>query len=123
MKKVLLILMALLCMTASCTPKKPSGETTENPPMEDGPRDGFFLKGKVLAIDEHIEVEVIESDYAYGVYWVLVSDATVYEDASGESVSKDAITVGDTVEIAYGGQVMMSYPPKIVAARIRLSAQ
>jgi hypothetical protein len=28
--------------------------------------------------------------------------------------------VGDTVEITYGGQMMMSYPPQIVATAISL---
>ncbi len=105
----------MLCMTASCAPRFPS----ETPPEDEGPRGGFFLKGKILALDEHIEVEVIESDYADGVYWVIVSDATAYENASGEGITKGDLAVGETVEIEYGGQVMMSYPPKIVAKTIK----
>lgn len=119
MKKILLILMAMLCMTASCAPGWPGQNTGDDASEGDVPRGGFFLKGRVTAIDGHIEVEVIKSEYAFGVHWVLVSDATVYENANGECITKSDLAVGDTVEIEYGGQVMMSYPPKIVAKSIQ----
>ena len=80
----------------------------------------FVLKGIVKSVSDHsqLEVEVIESDYAYGIYWVHVSDAT-FVDADGNSISVNDIKAGDTINITYGGQVMMSYPPQIVAYKIQ----
>ena len=82
--------------------------------------EGFVLKAIVKSTSDpnRIEAEVIESDYAFGIYWVLTSGDTVFYSADGVAVSRDAIKVGDTVEITYGGQVMMSYPPQIVASKI-----
>ena len=114
-RKIIWILLALLCMSVSCT---------ETPSEQQEPaRGGFFLKGRVLAVNDHIEIEVIESDYADGIYWVLTSDTTEYRAADGSVTSRSALAVGDIVEIEYGGQVMMSYPPQIVAARIRILAR
>ena len=84
--------------------------------------EGFVLKAIVKSTSDpnRIEAEVIESDYAFGIYWVLTSGDTVFYSADGVAVSRDAIKVGDTVEITYGGQVMMSYPPQIVASKIQI---
>ena len=91
MKKYLLLALALLtlCMVG-CHPNEediPSGE-------------GFVLKAVVKANNssDRIEAEVIESDYAYGIYWVLISDATEIKDASGNKISKNDIKVGDILE-------------------------
>ena len=83
----------------------------------------FVLKAKVTAqaSDGRIEVEVIDSDYAFGIYWVLINNETRFLDQGGGSISAEDIKVGDTVEISYGGQVMMSYPPQIVAKKIKLA--
>ena len=79
----------------------------------------FVLKAVVKNTDTkgQLEVEVIESDYAEGIYWVHTSDAK-FVDAEGKSISVNDVNVGDTVKITYGGQVMMSYPPQIVAYKI-----
>ena len=78
----------------------------------------FKLRGTVTSVGDRIEVDVIESEYAFGIYSVIIANQTVFKSASGKSISKDDIKVGDTVDIYYGGQVMMSYPPQIVAAKI-----
>ena len=44
----------------------------------------------------------------------------VYLDKNGNRTVKAFLKVGDTVEITYGGQVMMSYPPQIVALKIQV---
>jgi len=83
--------------------------------------DDFQMVVKVLNIGEKIEVEVFESENdASGIYWVITSDETEYFNQNGEKLSKENIEIGDTIEIFYGGQVMMSYPPQIVAKKIVL---
>ncbi|MBO5356218.1 MAG: hypothetical protein J6A95_00470 [Clostridia bacterium] len=81
----------------------------------------FVLKAIVKKVTgEHIEVEVIESDYAFGVYWILTSSQTKYYNENSSLVARSNIKVGDTVEISYSGQTMLSYPPQIVAYTICL---
>ncbi len=71
----------------------------------------------VTAVGEKIEVEVLESEYTSGPHWVITSDGTVYEK-DGRKIKRSDISVGDTVEIFYNGQVMLSFPPQIAARRI-----
>lgn len=80
----------------------------------------FIMEAIVQGVGEKIEVEVINSDYAFGIYWVLLAkDAKIY-NSSNIPISKEGLSVGDRVEITYGGQVMMSYPPQIVAQSIKI---
>ena len=75
---------------------------------------------KNVNTDTGLEVEVIEGEYgASGIYWVIISKDTVFADANGNRISKNSLKVGDTIEITYGGQVMLSYPPQIVAKKIQ----
>ena len=83
----------------------------------DAPGSDFKMTAKVTELGEKIAVEVIESEYTFGIHWVITT-ASKYYDAEGNEISRSDIKVGDTVEILYSGQVMMSYPPQIVAARI-----
>ena len=77
------------------------------------------MLASVVAVGEKIEVTVIEGDYgASGPYLVITGDATAYRDSEGNAIGRGDLKAGDEVEIYYGGQVMMSYPPQIVAARI-----
>ncbi len=79
----------------------------------------FVLKAIVKKIEnDRIVVEVIESDYAFGVYHVLTASAKYY-NKNGSQVTRQSIMVGDTVEITYSGQTMLSYPPQIVGYSIR----
>lgn len=82
--------------------------------------EAFVLKAVVNSVTDRLEVEVIESDYAFGVYWVLVNENTKFEDSEGSAIGLSDIKPGDTIEITYGGQVMMSYPPQIVAWKVTL---
>ena len=114
MRKIIWIILACLCLGTSCV----SGGDPTPSPSEDVPRGGFFLVGTVRAIDDRIEIAVTEGDYAEGIFWVLTANTTEYRDAQGRVIDRDALAVGDTVQVEYGGQMMMSYPPQIVAARI-----
>ena len=81
--------------------------------------DGTRMSAEILAIGEKIEVQVIEGDYEVsGIYWVIISPDTKYFVADGKGASLADFSVGDKIEIVYGGQVMMSYPPQIVAKKI-----
>lgn len=83
--------------------------------------EGVKMTAKIVSIGERIEVEVIEGEYgATGPYWVITSSETTYLDKNENVVSRSSLSVGDTVEIVYSGQVMMSYPPQIVALKIRI---
>ena len=86
---------------------------------DDGEKmDRFDIRAVVNTVSEKIEVEVIEAEYASGIYWVITSDSTVFLDRDGNKIKRADIKEGDSVEITYNGQVMMSYPPQIVALKI-----
>lgn len=88
---------------------------------DNGSATGVKMTALVKNIGEKIEVEVIEGEYgASGIFWVNVSDETVYVDKNNYIISASDLEIGDIVEITYGGQVMMSYPPQIVASIIRI---
>ena len=78
------------------------------------------MTAEIVKIEEKIEVTVLESPVAEGPYLVITGEQTVYRNAKGKSVTRDDLAVGDTVCIAYSGQVMMSYPPQIVALSITI---
>lgn len=81
----------------------------------------YVLKAIVKAVtNEHIEAEVIESNYAFGIYWILTPNETNYYNENGSEIGKGNIKVGDTIEITYAGQTMLSYPPQVVAYTVRL---
>ena len=109
LKAILLVLG--LSLIVSCTDGE--GEVTEQTP--DG---SVVMKAQIKEIGEKIEVDVVESEYTTGVHWVITSDATQYFDKDGNKINRSDLKRGDVVEIRYSGQVMMSYPPQIVAARI-----
>ena len=118
MKKIILILSILLlfALLISCDmgddeQTMADGDTTENVKMT----------AVIINIAEKIEVEVIEGEYgASGIYWVNVSSDTIFTDANGNCISASNLKIGDIVEITYGGQVAMSYPPQISAKQIQI---
>ncbi len=85
------------------------------PPRLDG---RVSMIARITALDERITVEVIESPYAFGTHTVHTPPETVYLDEHGKPTDRTAFSVGDAVQIRYSGQVMLSYPPQIVAAEI-----
>ena len=109
MKRNFLVL-ALALLTLCAVGCQPQGE-----------QNSFTLKAIVKSTEDlgRIEVDVIESDYASGIYWVLIGNGTKITDSHGKAICVTDIKVGDTVEITYSGQVMMSYPPQIAAIKIK----
>ena len=134
---ILILALALMVM-ASCSPvendKSEDGEHNAQSSTPNGggnnieedereapaPENNFYLAGKVTGISDRIEIDVTDGEYAYGVYWILVSGETEILDANGNTISLDGIKIGDTVEVTYGGQVMMSYPPQVSAIKVKL---
>ena len=115
MKKLFktVILMLLMLSLSAC------GKHNAEENGGDTPGDGFKMTAKIEAIDEKITVDVIEAEYTSGVHLVILSDSTKILSENREKIKKSDLKVGDTVEILYSGQVMLSYPPQIVAASIR----
>lgn len=106
---ILAILIAGACLF-SCTADADNGG--------EKPGDRVKMVASVTELGEKITVEVIESEYTFGTHWVLTAPSTEYYAKDGTRISRTDIKVGDKVEILYSGQVMMSLPPQIVAARI-----
>ena len=77
-----------------------------------------WMEATVTEAGERLLVEVTRSDYTSGPHIVLVNDGTVIEDEDGNPLSASSIKQGDKLTILYSGQVMLSYPPQIVALRI-----
>lgn len=104
--KYIILALAMSCLTA-CAPE------SEVPQ--------FKMTAKVEGVGTELSVTVIEAPHGNsGPFWVLVSSDTPVTDAEGRAADYTSINVGDTIEITYGGQVMMSYPPKISAQSIRV---
>lgn len=103
---VLLLALALLCLS-SCNG---NGGGDVQPT--------FKMKATVQSVGEKIQVDVVQAEYTSGVHWVITGEETEYRSKSGETLTRADIHPGATVEILYNGQVMMSYPPQIVATRI-----
>ena len=82
-------------------------------------KDEPIMVAEIVAIGDKIEVNVIEGEYdASGIYWVNVNSSTTVKTSDGKSIKLSDLAVGDRIEITYSGQVMMSYPPQIVAKKI-----
>ena len=103
-KRIMLLTSALLLM--SCT--APEGDSQPT----------VVMTAKIENVSDKIEVTVLESEYTFGVHWVITSNETEFIGKNGEKISKGDLAVGDAVEIVYSGQVMMSYPPQIAARKI-----
>lgn len=111
---LVLIVIVALGLTSCTTANAADGEGDQG--GSDG--ESFTLTGIVKAVSDRVEIEVVGSDYAFGIYWVLISPDTQLVGADGNAISITDLKEGDTVEVVYGGQVMMSYPPQIVAKKI-----
>ena len=117
MKKIIFVASVLLILTllfASCYE-----EGEQQTMVDDGT--GVKMTAIVKNIGDKIEVEVIEGEYGVsGIFWVNYSDETVFADANNTVISLSDLDIGDVVEITYGGQVAMSYPPQISAKIIQI---
>lgn len=110
MKRFMSLLMLILTagLLSACSPQQQPA----------GPVDDATMIAKITAIGEKIEVDVIESQYSTGPFFIITGDTTQYFNSDGESITRVDLSVGDTVEIKYNGQVMLSYPPQVAALKI-----
>ena len=89
--------------------------------MEIGNMEKVTMTAVVKNVSNILEVEVIEGEYgASGIYHINISSNTVLLDKNNNPIDISRFSVGDVVEITYGGQVMLSYPPQIVALKIQI---
>ena len=115
MKKLIRMAALLLTLLALCACSN-EDDTADG---EDDLQNAVKMTATVTAVADKVEVEVIEGEYgASGPYWVVISEETRFADKKGKAIKKEDLKEGDKVEIYYGGQVMMSYPPQIVAIKI-----
>ena len=106
MTTLLSLLLALPLLICGCT-------------GDEMPEDAFTMTAKITEIGERIEVEVTESENEMtGPFWLITSEDTVYTTAAGKTIGRRDLRVGDVITVYYGGQVMMSYPPQVVAVGI-----
>lgn len=122
MKKIFLtvILLMLTLSLCSCNMLDKFFDNDEECENRDDtkPRGDVRMVAVIIEMGEKISVDVIESEYTTGIHWVLTSGGTEFFDQKGNAIERSDLKPSDKVEILYSGQVMMSYPPQIVAARI-----
>lgn len=70
---------------------------------------------EIISIEENILVNVLESQYTSGEHILIITDKTQYLDSDGNKIEKSNLNVGDKIKVDYSGQVMLSYPPQVVA--------
>lgn len=125
---IVMLVMMLFAMGCGPTDKGPVGGNDNNSSNDNGDvkeineADYFLYKGKIVSNENsrYIEVEIIDSQIAFGKYLVLVDAATVYQNSEGNEITRDDLKVDDVIEISFSGQVMMSLPPQIYAQKITL---
>lgn len=111
MKKyfALTALLLLACLLCACSPRQ-----------EVINMNGVKMTAIIKNLDGKIEVEVIEDEYnGSGLYWLNISNETVFADENNETIRRSDLDVGDVVEITYDGKVMLSYPPQIIVLKIK----
>ena len=113
--KILLIIVTLGTIT-SCAAD--NGGKVDKNPREEEKSDNFVMKATVTNVNDKIEINVYEAEYAEGIYWLVTDDKTQVVDASGSLISLSDIKSGDNITVEYSGQVMMSYPPQVYAIKI-----
>ena len=122
-KKIFALVLACITLfLLGCEPDISGKDDKNNGGESDLPLEAgeVVFKGKVTSVDgrDFIEMEIIDSDIAFGTYWVLVGSETAYFDLEGNTVGRDSIKVNDVIEVVFSGQVMNSFPPKIAARKI-----
>ena len=113
MKRLISILCVLLALPLlfACDAPDEAEATTGNT--------DYSMTATVTELGEKLLVEVAESPTNMtGPYLINTDQHTVYETADGEKIEHDDIAIGDTIVIYYSGQVMMSYPAQVYAAKI-----
>ncbi len=109
MKNIIIAMLLLAVFPFALPSCSPSGSLNDSK---------IKMRASVEELGEKISVSVLESEYTSGPHLVITSPSTVYLDKNGNAIRKTDIKVGDIVTVYYSGQVMLSYPPQIVAHKI-----
>ena len=131
---IALALTCLMLLTVGCNKVHPDREPDkgEGPTDQGGVNAGsssiklldgeVVFRGRVTEISQNeIMIEIEDSDVAFGPHRVLVQASTPYYDKDGKEITKEDIKKDDVIDVVFGGQVMMSYPPQIAAYRVYLA--
>ncbi len=114
----MLLMLTLVSCAGGGNASKDTGGNDASVDEESG---GVKMIARITELGERLTVEVLESPYTSGIHWVITSTETTYTARDGKAIERKDLKVRDTVEILYNGQVMMSYPPQIVAVKITVT--
>ena len=114
-KATLFFLFALLLLLVACDTSAEDGVPVMGVP-DTAPR--FTMEATVCELGEKLTVNVTKSEYTEGVHLVIPAENVTLTRVDGSPLSLSEIAVGDRLSIVYNGQVMLSYPPQIVALSI-----
>ena len=126
MKRIVSLILIFTLLSLSlfgCSAQTGGEANTGEEEGEGGDSMPFIFRGTVFEVAELLGVEMEETEFSSGPYHVITGEDTTYFDADGNQTAKDAIKVGDVIEITFSGQVMMSYPPKISAKSIKIVSE
>ena len=112
------VILAIAVLVCSCA-KEEENENMEN--TENIETNSFEMLAEIITVDEKTLVNVIEAKYAFGEYLIIIPDDIEITDAKGNKKQRTELAPGQILNITYNGQVMMSYPPQIVARKIEIS--
>ncbi len=110
-------LLAVTLFLTGCQANAEDAVPVNNEPSEADPA-AVVMEATVAELGERILVEVTKSEYTSGPHLVIINEETAIKDAEGNTIRASDIRVGDHLRIVYSGQVMLSYPPQIVAHSI-----
>ena len=110
---IILILITLIISLPSCSIFGGGNEV-------DASNANVEMVAEILEINDTILVDVKKSEYAFGPYVIILHENITYLSSNGSKISKSRLKVGDLIKINYSGQVMLSYPPQVVAYTITL---
>ena len=107
-----LLVLPTLLLTA-CFP------TPETPEEDRQPTATYQMTATIESLSDPFSVNVTDSVYAEGIYWLVTDENTAYLAPDGAPIDRADLAVGDTVLITYNGQVMLSYPPQVFALSVQ----
>ena len=126
-----LALIFMMLFAVGCNKTDNGGDPSDNNTADGGDDDGtveernadgeLFYRGTVSNVyANYIVIEIIDSQVAFGTYHVITDKNTVYTGSDGKTISRDSIKEGDTIDVIFSGQVMLSLPPQIYAQKVVL---
>ncbi len=114
-KTTVFLLLGLLLFLSACHAS--AEEKSEDVPAA---APVFEMEATVCELGEKLTVEVTKSEYTSGVHLIIPDKNVRVTDEEDNTLSLSDIRVHDKVRIIYNGQVMLSYPPQVVATAIIL---